>query len=211
MHYSSLFVCFFVIANFLGGLCPGFSLIPHLQNIHSSNYLRKHGNLIRSRSGEEIRVNRLVIYASPNNNAYSEEKLNVIETYIPLEEGGSMQVLSAKPKSMMTSQKYPLLFIHGSFHAAWCWAENYMPYFANLGFEVVAISLRGTGGTPAQPGLNKVPIESHISDLNSFFKSQSWEENKPIVIAHSFGGILMMKYLERYPEKIQYVLISYFR
>lgn len=42
----------------------------------------------------------------------------------------------------------PLVFIHGSFHAAWCWGEHWMPFLASKGYETFAISLRGTSGTP---------------------------------------------------------------
>ena len=29
--------------------------------------------------------------------------------------------------------KQPILFIHGSFHSSWCFKENYMSYFNQLG------------------------------------------------------------------------------
>ncbi|CAN0528726.1 unnamed protein product, partial [Ectocarpus sp. 8 AP-2014] len=41
----------------------------------------------------------------------------------------------------------PLVFIHGSYHAAWCWAEHWMPFLAAKGYETYSISLRGTSGT----------------------------------------------------------------
>lgn len=37
----------------------------------------------------------------------------------------------------------PLVFIHGSFHAAWCWAENWLPFFSHLGYDCYALSLLG--------------------------------------------------------------------
>lgn len=42
----------------------------------------------------------------------------------------------------------PLVFIHGSYHAAWCWAEHWMAFLASKGYETYSISLRGTSGTP---------------------------------------------------------------
>lgn len=41
----------------------------------------------------------------------------------------------------------PLVFIHGSYHGAWCWAEHWMPFLAAKGYETYSISLRGTSGT----------------------------------------------------------------
>jgi len=37
----------------------------------------------------------------------------------------------------------PLLFVHGAWHAAWCWDENLLDFFADKGFRAVAVSLRG--------------------------------------------------------------------
>ncbi|KAK9064945.1 hypothetical protein SSX86_016328 [Deinandra increscens subsp. villosa] len=37
----------------------------------------------------------------------------------------------------------PLVFVHGSFHAAWCWAEHWLPFFSQNGFDSYALSLLG--------------------------------------------------------------------
>ena len=34
------------------------------------------------------------------------------------------------------------MFVHGSFHAAWCWAERWLPFFSRAGFRCFALSLR---------------------------------------------------------------------
>ncbi len=36
----------------------------------------------------------------------------------------------------------PIVFVHGGYHAAWCWDEHFLDYFADLGYRVVAPSLR---------------------------------------------------------------------
>lgn len=54
-----------------------------------------------------------------------------------------------------TSPLPPLVFIHGSYHAAWCWGEHWMPFLASKGYETYSISLRGTSGTPP-PGLEVI-------------------------------------------------------
>ena len=46
-----------------------------------------------------------------------------------------------------TDVKAPILFIHGSFHSAWCFAENYIDYFTAKGHPCYAVSLRGTSAT----------------------------------------------------------------
>jgi hypothetical protein len=32
----------------------------------------------------------------------------------------------------------PLLFVHGACHAAWCWDEHFLDFFADNGFQVIA-------------------------------------------------------------------------
>ena len=68
-----------------------------------------------------------------------EEYGGIQTTYKLLKTGATMQMMSRSGKKSKGKEKTPLLFIHGSFHAAWCWAEHYMPYFADLGHDVVAI------------------------------------------------------------------------
>ena len=34
-----------------------------------------------------------------------------------------------------------------SYHGAWCWRENFMPYFSAAGYDCYAVSLRGQGGS----------------------------------------------------------------
>ena len=41
----------------------------------------------------------------------------------------------------------PLLFLHGAFRGAWCWEEHFLEYFSSKGFESMALSLRGHGGS----------------------------------------------------------------
>ena len=115
-----------------------------------------------------------------------------------------------------TSNKKPTIaFLHGSFHASWCWAEKYMPHFASLGYPCVAFSLQGTGGTPVmEEGATKVKISSHVADLDAFLKGLSDNNNnddntasslglglgddpKIVLIGHSFGGLTIMKWLEQ--------------
>jgi len=81
-----------------------------------------------------------------------------------------------------------------------------MPYLSSCGYPCYAISLRGTGGTFAGEGVKKVKIEQHVQDITDFIKYVQENESelnanvdsnpKPVLIAHSFGGLAIMKYLE---------------
>lgn len=79
-----------------------------------------------------------------------------------------------------------------------------MPYFASRGYPTAALSLRGTGGTYAGDGVTKVKIDEHVEDLEAFVRWCGTSEggfgcadNYPVLVAHSFGGLAVMKYLER--------------
>lgn len=131
---------------------------------------------------------------------------NVEETQVHLDTGIDAQVFIGRPPSSKQSSSSlpPLVFLHGSFHAAWCWTEQFFPYFIEKGYTIVALSLRGTGGTFAGEGVKKVKINEHASDLESFLdqipnligKGSSTKQQKPVLISHSFGGLAVMKYLE---------------
>jgi pimeloyl-ACP methyl ester carboxylesterase len=119
--------------------------------------------------------------------------------------GTSMQVIYAEPEQGTT--KPLLLFLHGSFHAAWCWAEHWMPYFQSKGYSVAALSWRGTAGTFAGDGVKKVKIMEHVQDLMDLMDAlpkvmtNAEAAQKPILVAHSFGGMAVMKLMEEYPER----------
>lgn len=108
-----------------------------------------------------------------------------------------------------SNEKPVIAFLHGSFHASWCWTEKFMPHFASLGYPCVAFSLQGTGGTPTvEEGARKVKIVSHVRDLDAFLRGLSDDDasclglglgvNPPVVVVgHSFGGLTIMKWLEK--------------
>lgn len=64
-----------------------------------------------------------------------------------LPSGLEMEVITQKKtpyeRSGKSYQTPPLVFIHGSYHAAWCWAEHWLPFFSTNGFDCYAVSLLG--------------------------------------------------------------------
>lgn len=90
--------------------------------------------------------------------------------------------------------KPPLLFLHGGFHGAWCWAEHFLPFFAAAGYDSYALSLRGHGGSELgeqhPPGCTGT-LASHLDDLASFIASLG---RPPVLLAHSLGGLFAATY-----------------
>ena len=57
--------------------------------------------------------------------------------------------------SSTESHPVPLLFVHGTWHAAWCWDEHFLDFFADKGYRAVALSLRGHGvNRPGESGVS---------------------------------------------------------
>jgi non-heme chloroperoxidase len=88
----------------------------------------------------------------------------------------------------------PLLFVHGAFTAAWCWAEHFLPYFAKQGFRACAVSLSGHGGSPGRERLDWLSIGDYVRDLEQAVGTVGGD---PILVGHSMGGFVVQKYLER--------------
>lgn len=88
----------------------------------------------------------------------------------------------------------PLLFVHGATHAAWCWDDHFLGYFADLGYHAVALSLRGHGGSNSKP-VGKCSIAEFVADVHAVATGLP---RVPVVIGHSMGGFVVQKYLETY-------------
>ena len=58
----------------------------------------------------------------------------------------------------------PLLFVHGAGHGAWCWAEHFLDFFAEHGFDSYALSLRGHGRSGGRERLPWTSIADYVSD-----------------------------------------------
>lgn len=89
----------------------------------------------------------------------------------------------------------PLLFVHGTSHAAWCWDEHFLGYFAEHGYRAAAVNLRGHGGSPVSTSLRRVSLSDFVDDLRTSVLAMG---NAPVLIGHSLGGFVIAKYLERY-------------
>ena len=87
----------------------------------------------------------------------------------------------------------PLLFVHGGSHAAWCWDEHFLDFFADKGYRVLAPSLRGHGGSPTSKRLRTCSIADYVEDVCSVADNLT---ATPVVIGHSMGGFIVQKYLE---------------
>jgi pimeloyl-ACP methyl ester carboxylesterase len=97
-----------------------------------------------------------------------------------------------------TTTKPPIVFVHGLWLHGESW-NNWLAFFRENGFDAVAASWPGDGATTeatrrhadAVAGYGVTEIADHIAaQLKAF-------EQKPILIGHSFGGLLVQNLLGR--------------
>lgn len=114
-------------------------------------------------------------------------------------DGVKLELLRSSPAAQST--RPALLFVHGSYHGAWCWAEHWLPHFAAVGYEAVALSLRGHGGSdaPAQPGAVAGTLSSHAADVLDVAATLG----PVIVVGHSFGGLVAQQSVRRARPGVQ--------
>lgn len=88
------------------------------------------------------------------------------------------------------SERPPLLFVHGSFCGAWVWAEHFLPYFAEAGWQCAAVSLRGHGDSPDRDALDSYGVGDYVADMLEAARALG---RPPVVIGHSLGGMVVQR------------------
>ena len=87
--------------------------------------------------------------------------------------------------------KPPLLFVHGSYCAAWIWEKFFLPYFAQQGWHGAAISLRGHGKSEGVENIASFGISAYLEDVRAGI---DLFDKPPVLLGHSLGGYLIQKY-----------------
>jgi pimeloyl-ACP methyl ester carboxylesterase len=106
--------------------------------------------------------------------------------------------------SATEAHRVPLLFVHGAWHAAWCWDEHFLDFFAERGFRAVALSLRNHGDSQRRKP-RTCSMADYVNDVDSVAASLP---TKPVVIGHSMGGLVVQKYLEKHSAPAGVLLAS---
>lgn len=104
-----------------------------------------------------------------------------------------LEIITKKPK--LKTRETSILFVHGYWHAAWCWSENFMDYFAEHGIETHALSLRGHGNSEGAEKIRWTPLSKFVDDLVQVYNQI---DGSPILLGHSMGGMIIQKYLENH-------------
>lgn len=117
----------------------------------------------------------------------------------------SRQVLHWSPAPDQTPQPHPLLFVHGACLDPRCFDDFMLPYLSHRGFDCYALSLRQHETQRGYWVWNTARIQDYVEDVAEVV---SQLPAPPILIGHSMGGYIIMKYLEQYTNISGSVLLS---
>jgi pimeloyl-ACP methyl ester carboxylesterase len=116
----------------------------------------------------------------------------------------SLNDLEVIERGVAVDSRPPLLFVHGAWHAAWCWEENFLGFFANKGYRAVAMSLRNHGNSyKYRP--RRCSVADYVDDVATIVDTLP---AAPVLIGHSLGGLVVRLYLERYSAPAGVLLAS---
>ncbi len=87
-----------------------------------------------------------------------------------------------------------LLFIHGICTAAWVWQISFLPYFAGLGYDSYALSLRGHGGSAGREKVRQFGLGDFASDAGWALEQIG---GPAVLIGHSLGGAVIQNFFKR--------------
>lgn len=116
----------------------------------------------------------------------------------------TLEILTAAATAPRANRP-PLLFIHGAYTAAWCWAEHFLPFFAAAGYDCHAPSLSGHAGSRQREYLDSYSIDDYVNDVAETVAGLA---QPPVLIGHSMGGFVVQKYLEQNPAAAAVLMCS---
>ncbi|XP_034689731.1 methylesterase 10-like [Vitis riparia] len=98
----------------------------------------------------------------------------------------------------MDSVKHFVL-VHGACHGAWCWYKL-VPLLKSFGHRVTALDLGASGVNPKR--LDELAsVYDYVQPLMEFVASLPQDE-KVVLVGHSYGGLAISLAIESFPEKI---------
>lgn len=103
-----------------------------------------------------------------------------------------LEVLTRRPAQLRPGSPRVLL-LHGICVGAWVWEEHVMPYLADAGFEVHALSLRGHGASAGRDRLDDWRLADYTEDLRHTVAQLG--PGPLAVVGHSLGGAVVQDWL----------------
>jgi len=103
------------------------------------------------------------------------------------------------------SEGFPIIFVHGGFHGAWCWDEKFTPYFESKGRQVHAVDWQGHGKSHGRERVSKLTTMDCVFDIKQVVDKVTANATNPkrvVLVGHSAGGGVVQKYAETFPGTV---------
>lgn len=94
--------------------------------------------------------------------------------------------------SKHSTSKGQLVLVHGACMGAWCWSDNFLPWFAEQGYDVHAMSLRNHAGSEKKGRLRFKSVKEYADDIRQVVRSLP---GPVYLVGHSMGGLTIQHYL----------------
>ena len=88
-----------------------------------------------------------------------------------------------------------IVCVHSFFTSAWIWDQGFMDYFANRGYRIHALSLRGHGRSEGRDNWRWWGVQDFVEDLQDFYAGF---RGRPVLIGASAGAFYLQKLLENH-------------
>lgn len=103
------------------------------------------------------------------------------------------------PEPSAPAKDVLLVFIHGMYHPAGCWA-NFLEGFSKLGYHTVALSLRGHGGSEGKGfRFRFTNLGNYAKDVVQFANECATQKKgfRIVFVAHSMGGLVLARSIKQ--------------
>lgn len=81
--------------------------------------------------------------------------------------------------------RQPIVLIHGAWHGAWCWRNNFQKTFGAAGHPTHALDLRGHGQSPPRRAMRWNSMSDYADDVEAVVATL---DQPPVLLGHSMGG-----------------------
>ncbi len=101
------------------------------------------------------------------------------------------------------SHATPVLLVHGAYAGAWVY-KHWRTYFAERGYLVCSMSLRGHGASDGLSVLRAARMEDYVDDVAAVLVTLA---APAVLVGHGMGGALVLECAARHPEAVSAVAL----
>jgi pimeloyl-ACP methyl ester carboxylesterase len=110
-----------------------------------------------------------------------------------------------KKSKKMESRKQHFILVHGAWHGAWCWYKV-ATLLKSAGHDVTALDMAACG-VHAKRITEVESFVEYSEPLLQVLESVP-DDERVILVGHSFGGLSLALAMERFPQKISVAVFA---